>query len=292
VPDITVHPDDAGQRLDRFVRRMLPALPLSGLYRLLRTGAIALDGRRAPPGQRLAAGQVVRLPDRPAERPRAVAQRLSTELAIVARDDDLLVVDKPAGMAVHAGTRQRTDLATAVKAMLSPSTAALFVPAPAHRLDAATSGLVVFGVSGAGLRGATALFREGRVEKTYLAVVARPPAGDGGCIDLPLGVRDAGPRAAKAVPAVGGRFARTRWRVLRRRAGLALLQLELDGGRTHQARAHLAAAGMPILGDRRYGGAPAPRLMLHASRLRFAHPTTGTALDLSAPPPADFALAP
>ena len=314
MPDFSVHADDAEQRLDRFLRKLLPRATLGHVHKLLRAGRVTIGGERADGGRRLRAGEVVsvhadgellaqlRAPrhgDASARRG-AAARRAGAELAVVHDDAHLLVLDKPGGLAVHAGSGIDDDLLGRV-ARLLPSARDpdhgrpwTFRPAPAHRIDRGTSGLVVFGLSAAGLRGMAAAFRTGRVGKTYLALVrGRPPAARGE-IDLPLAARSGADAARpKTVPYAEGKAARTRWRVQRRRGGLTLLEVEIEGGRTHQIRAHLAAVGLTIAGDRRYGDrgrafADPHRIGLHAARLEFAHPVTAQHLALEAPCPADL----
>jgi 23S rRNA pseudouridine955/2504/2580 synthase len=280
VLELRIHEDDAGQRLDRLLRKLLPGATLAHVFKLLRQGRVRLDGARAEGATRVAAGQVLRVAvsDAVLQELRGVPRRKAAragEVVVVHRDAHLLVADKPAGLALHGGSGVAGDtLEARVRALVGARGAAVFQPAPAHRLDRGTSGLVVFGLSGAGLRGFTALLRAREVRKTYLALVRGVPRPSAGVIDLP----------------VAGQRAVTRYAVRSRRGGEALLELMLDTGRRHQIRAHLAAIGHPVLGDRRYGGDDAQRLMLHAWRLSFAHPVDGHALDLEAPPPPEFAV--
>lgn len=153
-----------------------------------------------------------------------------------------------------------------------------------HRLDQATSGLIVFGRGPAAQRTLSIAFAERRVAKRYVALVADPVAGDGGTIDLPLAA-DWPNRPRQQVDPENGKPSLTRWRVLVRDGAHTRLELEPVTGRSHQLRVHLAARGHPIVGDALYGGAPAPRLMLHATRLAFAHPVSGVPLSFHSPPP-------
>ncbi len=209
------------------------------------------------------------------------------DLAVVFRDEDLLVVDKPAGLAMHPGTGVHDHLLGRVHRLLGASRGHSFRVAPAHRLDRDTSGLVVFGVSAQGLRGFTALLRDHAVRKTYLARVhgLPPPQGE---IDLSLARHDASVGPKMHVQA-DGVAALTRYRVVATLAQRAVLEVELATGRTHQIRAHFAAIGYPLVGDHRYGRADgARRLCLHAWRLEFAHPINGDALCLVATPPPEL----
>ncbi|MCA8953442.1 MAG: RluA family pseudouridine synthase, partial [Planctomycetes bacterium] len=287
---IEVSEAEAGQRLDRYLRKLLRDVPLGAIMKHLRSGGIRVDGKKAPGSLRLAAGMALELRlaagDLPAAR--QVVQSAAVEDAfrgpaprIVHADADVLVVAKPAGLAMHAGSGQ--DGATLVDWLARSGRglrSATFAPAPAHRLDRDTSGLVAIGLSPRGLAGLTAAFREGRAEKVYSAVVAGSPAAETGTIDVPLAVvAAASARAPKVVvDREHGRPARTDWRMLQRGRRTALLELRPRTGRTHQLRVHLAHHGHPIVGDRRYGGPPARRLMLHAGELTVPHPRAGAPL--------------
>ncbi len=294
---------EAGQRLDRFLRKLLRDLPLSAIFRHLRSGAIRVDGRKVEGSLRLAAGMVLqlRLPaaDLPTADPSAAPARVPApawtgELAprIVHRDDDVLVVDKPAGLAAQPGSgRAGHDLLAWLGAQPFGAGSATFRPAPAHRLDAGTSGLLAIGLSPLGARGLAAAFRDGTVEKLYRAVVHGVPEPAEGTIELALRVReDAGSRQPKSVVDPQGQPARTDYVVERQGPDVALLRLRLHTGRTHQIRAHLAHLGHPIVGDRRYGSPRdlGRRLLLHAAELRFVHPRTGDPIVCRSRVPREF----
>lgn len=290
---LTITADDAGQRLDRFLRKALPDASLGQIFAALRRGQIRIGGARADGGHRLAVGQVVELTGAlatlpvPAPRPHAARRAAPHDLAVVFHDADLLVVDKPAGLALHPGTGIVDHLVGRVHTWLGPQRGHSFKLAPAHRLDKDTSGLVVFGVSAAGLRGFAAALRAGTVHKIYLALVHGAPAAQGD-IDLAL-MRDDAAAGPKVRVDASGVPAHTRYRLVARMGERSLLEIELGTGRTHQIRTHLAAIGHPLVGDRRYGGADgARRLGLHAWRLAFAHPVSGEPLRLQAEPPPEL----
>lgn len=210
--------------------------------------------------------------------------------ALVYADRHLLVVDKPAGLlSVPGRGADKQDCAVARVRREHPQ--ALVV----HRLDMATSGLLLLALGPAMQRALGRAFEQRRVGKRYAAIVAGrmepPPAADGwGCIDLPLAA-DWPNRPRQAVDAVHGRPSQTRWRLLRYDAGRDASRIELEPvtGRSHQLRVHLLALGHPILGDRLYAPPPvrerAPRLLLHASVLELAHPATGEPLRWCSPAP-------
>jgi 23S rRNA pseudouridine955/2504/2580 synthase len=294
---IAISADDADQRLDRWLRRRLPRVPLGALMKHLRTGAIRVDGNKADGALRLRAGMVVtlRLPAADlAAAPRAAAPALRHrgDVPIVFRDDDVLVVDKPAALASQPGTGQAGH--TLVDWLLAQPFArgtATFRPAPVHRLDRGTSGLDAIGLSPRGLRALAAAFRDDRVHKVYLAVVHGVPVPKQGTIEAPLLVRsDVRTDQPKVVVDPRGQPARTDYEVTRAGAERALLRVVLHTGRQHQIRAHLAHLGHPIVGDCRYGSpvAMGDRFLLHANELTFPHPADGRTVRLVCAPPAMF----
>ncbi len=207
-------------------------------------------------------------------------------------DDDFLVVVKPAGMVVHPAPGHSSG--TLVHALLGRggawSTAGGGVrPGIVHRLDRGTSGLMLAARNDPAHRNLSAQLATRALSRTYLAIVRGRPAPAAGAVEGAIGRH---PRDRRRMAVVeGGRAARTRYRVLETRGGYSLLELDLDTGRTHQIRVHLAALGHPVAGDTEYAGrrpGEPDRPMLHATRLRLRHPRTGEALAFEAPAPPDF----
>lgn len=194
-------------------------------------------------------------------------------------DEHLLVVDKPEGLLSVPGRGEagRDNLASRVQSQWPD---ALVV----HRLDQATSGLVVFGRGAAAQRALSMAFAERRVAKRYTAVVAGSPAGNEGRIELPL-VCDWPNRPRQMVDFTRGKPSLTHWRVLAHEGSRTRLALQPVTGRSHQLRVHLMAIGHAIVGDTLYAGEPAPRLLLHAEHLAFEHPTGGAPLAFTCPAP-------
>jgi 23S rRNA pseudouridine955/2504/2580 synthase len=306
----TISVAEEGQRLDRLLRRLLPQVPLGAIFRHLRGGTIRVDGAKAKPSLRLRAGMQLSLSlpasdlaailaaDERAASAMGAATATSQAMGrraprIVHQDDDLLVVVKPAGLAAQPGSGQDDDLTGWLAAQPFVRRTATFAPAPAHRLDRGTSGFVAIGLSPHGLRGLTAAFRDGRVAKTYLAVVEGVPTATEGRIEAPLWTRtSARAHQPKVLVDVRGKPARTDWQVLERGPRRCLLRLVLHTGRTHQIRAHLGHLGHPIVGDRRYGSRSELEhggFLLHAAELAFAHPVTDERLSFHEPAPAHFA---
>jgi 23S rRNA pseudouridine1911/1915/1917 synthase len=214
-------------------------------------------------------------------------------LAVVFEDEHLVVIDKPAGIAVHPGSGHIDD--TLVNHLVARYPAMASVgepdrPGVVHRLDRDTSGLLVFALTAAAYEALVAALKIRSVSRTYTALVHGQPSPDAGVIDAPVG-RDPTNRTRQAV-VVGGKDARTRYRALRSVGPWSLLEVNLETGRMHQVRVHLAAAGYPVAGDPTYGRAPRivglDRQFLHAARLKFAHPVSGGLLEFESPLPDDL----
>lgn len=293
-----VQADEADLRLDRWFRRHYPDLPNGRLQKLLRTGQVRVDGKRAQASARLAPGQTIRVPPLPAAgeapvpRPAAADPRDQAELRrmILHEDDALLVLNKPPGLAVQGGSRTSRH----IDGMLAGLDGGQGRPRLVHRLDRDTSGLLVIAKGASAAAALARAFQRHEVDKLYWALVAGlPPLADG-IIDQPLAKQAVGRggrtiELVQAAAAADGRKARTRYRTVARAGKVAAwLAMQPLSGRTHQLRVHAAVAGCPILGDPKYGG-PAARpngapagLMLHARELRLPHPDGGT-LALAAP---------
>lgn len=294
VRHIAVAPDDGDVRLDRWFKRHFPDVRYGELAKWLRTGQVRVDGKRAKPGQRLTAGQEVRIPPRapvvsdpvPAQRAVSAADTEDLRSRVLYRDDWLIALNKPSGLAVQGGSRTSRHLDGMLDALRFEADER---PRLVHRLDKDTSGLLVLARSRRAARELTALFRGRDVLKAYWAIVIGVPEPGSGTIDIPL-AKQGRAGAERMSAAVGGREAETAYRVIDH-AGqrLAWLELRPHTGRTHQLRAHCAAIGNPIVGDRKYGGREseidglARRLHLHARSLTLPHPHLGGRLELSAP---------
>ena len=270
---------DAGQRLDRYLRKVLPEVPLSRIFRLLRKGAVRIDGRKVSGELRLEPGTTISVEvsaDELRSAPAASSGQggLRSKVGVLFEDDDLLVVDKPAGMAVHpgTGTPAGTTLIERVQRDLGVS-ASVFQPALAHRLDRGTSGVVVVAKNRRILLEIQEQIRDHSAAKEYLALVVGVPERPSGVVKDRLERIDSRDHGAKSLVVKGGDRgveAETRWRVLRRFRGYALLEVRILSGRMHQIRAHLASVGHPVVGDDRYGEGRFPGLkrpFLHAARL-------------------------
>lgn len=298
VRHIAVSDDDDGVRVDRWFKRHFPDVPYGQLAKWLRTGQVRVDGGRTKHGGRLSSGQQVRVPpgasdaatSAPAQhdtaRPVSRGDTAELQASIVYRDDDLIAINKPAGLAVQGGTGTTRHLDGMLDALRFGASER---PRLVHRLDKDTSGLLILARTRQSARALSAEFQGRTMTKVYWALVLGVPDIAAGTIDAPLAKR--GPEGGERMTQVDdGQHAETDYRVLDHAARrVSWLELMPRTGRTHQLRAHCAAMGNPILGDGKYGGRDsfvpgvAKRLHLHARSLTLSHPQTGARLELTAP---------
>jgi 23S rRNA pseudouridine1911/1915/1917 synthase len=305
---IVAGPDTGGERVDRFLADAIGTISRSRVKSLIEAGQARRDGTvLAEPAETVRPGAVytLSLPHPVAARP--AAQRIA--FTILHEDDDLIVLDKPAGLVVHPAPGNEDG--TLVNALLAhcgeslPGIGGERRPGIVHRLDKDTSGVMVVAKTQAAMTALTALFAARDLDRAYLALVWGAPAPPAGEIEGAIG-RDPRDRKRMSVRPRGGKQALTRYNTMRVwHGGVSLLECRLATGRTHQIRVHLAASGHPVIGDplylRRLPAAarlipePArsrlldfPRQALHATRLGFRHPRTGHNLAFETPPPADF----
>ena len=292
-----VDAEGAGQRLDNYLLGQLKGVPRSHVYRLIRSGQVRVNSGRTSPSYRLQAGDRVRVPPvgvRPPTEVVATPDQLEwLGGRILYEDARVLVLDKPAGLAVHGGSSISLGCIEALR-LLRPTSKDLEL---AHRLDRGTSGCLLLAKRRSTLRVLHELLREGRVDKQYLALVKGRWPEDRSEIDAPLVTRRVGGEARVKVDP-SGKEARSTFRVVERYGKTAsLLNVAIDTGRTHQIRVHAAHAGHPVAGDERYGDKDfnehmksfgLGRMFLHAHSLEFEWPETGEPFNASAPLPNDL----
>lgn len=273
VRHVVVSKDRHGQRLDNFLCGLLDGVPRSLVYRLVRTGQVRVNGGRAKPMKKLRAGDEVRVPPvsvkPPTDRspPQALVERIRSRL--VARTEEYCIIDKPAGLAMHAGSGVGYGLVDVV---------AVFGKQwrPVHRLDRATSGLVLFACHRPALLALQQCFVRREVEKRYLALLSGNLTESICTVNAPLKkIRD-GSGQSQVIVDASGQPALTRFRVLEQLPGFSYVEAEIETGRTHQIRAHARHIGHPLAGDERYNAQAGPdglqRLFLHAHYLRLPWP--------------------
>lgn len=277
-----------GQRLDHFLAAAIPATSRKAIKRALDSGQVFVDGRVEPRAGRLLEGGeslVLTLPSR--------REEIVPILAVIYRDEALLAVNKPAGLPAHPTVAGRANALDLVRALLGPEATPILL----HRLDADTTGVLLFALDSVANQLLSRDFAERRLTKSYLALIAgEPPANFAVSDHLRAGVRGRTVRVES-----GGQAAQTEFHTLGRGPGFALVEARPHTGRTHQIRVHLAGNGFPLLGDALYGGPRtltlpdgevlvAPRHLLHARYLEFTHPLENRPTRITAPLPEDFQL--
>jgi len=301
--EFIVAAEDFGQRLDRYLASRMPDLSRTRIQELIHAGLVLVNAHAAKDSLRLKGGEHISVEAQP--RPALRAEPEAIPLEVLYEDEDVVVINKPAGMTVHAGAG--TSKGTLVNALLGRGHALSrggdsLRPGIVHRLDRETSGAILVAKNDAAHAKLSADFRQRKVKKTYLALVHGMLKGDRGSIDLAI-ARDPHRRMRMTTRPASkpgkSRAALTDWRVLARFPSATLVEVTLHTGRTHQIRVHFSAVKRPIVGDTLYG-APAQlrigkssliladRNFLHAARLGFAHPRAHRWVDVVAPLPGEL----
>ncbi len=288
---VRVERDQAGQRLDNFLLRRMKGLPRSRVYRLVRRGEVRVNKKRCKPEYKLEHGDNVRIPPFNGAESGAVPLMVSDGLAnmlreaILHEDEQMLVLNKPAGLAVHRGSGIRLGIIEAIRQVQPDWAKAELV----HRLDRDTSGVLLIAKDLKSLRTLQDQFRSQQVNKTYLALVCGSWPAEIRKIDAPLLKSEAvgGDRVVTVNPE--GKAATTYFNVLERFQGATLLEVKPETGRTHQIRVHCQHAGHGVVGDPKYDspnsvgpGISAKYLCLHAKTLSFRLPGSGQPVEISA----------
>ncbi len=294
---VTITEEEAGQRIDNYLLRVCKGVPKSHIYRILRSGEVRVNKGRIDQLYRLEQGDLVRIP------PIRIAEKASNatvpgaEFTIVHEDNHLLVIDKPAGVAVHGGSGVSYGVIEQLRAARPDAKFLELV----HRLDRETSGLLLLAKKRSALTNLHDQMREGHTDKRYLTAVAGNWVNKRQHVKLPLHKYTTPDGERRVVVQAGGMESHTVFSLLRKWEDFALLEAELKTGRTHQIRVHLASSGFPILGDEKYGDfalnkqlqkatekrGALRRMFLHAYKITFTHPDTGAKMTLQAPLPAE-----
>lgn len=288
---VTISDEEAGQRIDNFLLRICKGVPKSHIYRVLRSGEVRVNKGRVDQTYRLAVGDVVRVPPvRIAEKAAQVVP--GAEFSILLEDPHLLVIDKPAGVAVHGGSGVSYGVIEQLRAARPEAKFLELV----HRLDRETSGILLLAKKRSALTNLHEQIREGRLDKRYLALVYGDWQNSRQHVKLPL-FKYTTPEGERRVRVQSdGMPSHTVFNLIRRYGEFALLEAELKTGRTHQIRVHLASSGFPIAGDDKYGDfglnkalqkadgsrVALKRMFLHAYQITFLHPETGNPVTLKA----------
>jgi 23S rRNA pseudouridine955/2504/2580 synthase len=293
---LTIGPEEAGQRIDNYLIRICKGVPKSHVYQVLRSGQVRVNKGRIAQTYRLAEGDLVRVP------PMRIAERDPTlvpaaEFRVLLEDDALLIIDKPAGVAVHGGSGVSFGVIEQLRASRPQAKFLELV----HRLDRETSGVLMLAKKRSALTGLHEQIRIGGMDKRYLALVKGDWPNRRQHVKLPL-FKFTTPDGERRVRVQSdGLASHTVFNLLRKYGDFVLLEAELKTGRTHQIRVHLQSTGFPIVGDDKYGDFTLNRVMqkadgsrmalkrmfLHAYRLGFEHPLTGEPVNVEAPLPPD-----
>jgi len=304
VRQFTVAPDDDGIRLDRWFKRHMPETSFNAVSRWARTGQLRVDGKRATPGDRIEAGQQIRVPPAEAPAPASVRPKRDrpplspdeidfAQSMVIHRDKAAMVVNKPPGLATQGGTKTEKHLDGLLDALQFEAEGR---PKLVHRLDKDTSGALLLARSARAAAHFAKAFSSRTARKVYWALVIGAPSIEEGMIELPIAKQPGTGGEKMHVDEKEGLPARTRYRVIERAGNRAAwVELQPHTGRTHQLRVHLAAIGHPIVGDGKYGGPDAflsgtisRKMHLHARRIRVDHPDGGT-IDVTAELPSHIA---
>ena len=294
---VTITEEEAGQRIDNYLLRVLKGVPKSHIYRILRSGEVRVNKGRIDQLYRLQAGDLVRVP------PVRVAEKTFTapvpgaEFAILHEDSHLLVIDKPCGVAVHGGSGVSYGVIEQLRASRPDAKFLELV----HRLDRETSGLLLLAKKRSALTNLHEQMRDGVTDKRYLTVVYGDWKNARQHVKLPLHKYTTPEGERRVVVQAGGMESHTVFSLKRKWQKFALLEAELKTGRTHQIRVHLASSGFPIAGDDKYGDfalnrallkgdetrGALRRMFLHAHQITFTHPESGKEMTLNAPLPGE-----
>jgi 23S rRNA pseudouridine1911/1915/1917 synthase len=289
MPVATVPAEAAGQRLDGFLAAREEIGSRARAERMIEGGGVLVDGEPRPKSFRLAAGAEIRYPE--PEQTQTRLEPVDLDLTVLHRDEHLLVVDKPAGLLVHPVPGYRGP--TLVQGLLEEVGGEGVRPGIVHRLDRDTSGLLVVARDDRTLARLQSALRRRKIHRSYVALVRGRPPSRRGTIEAPIG-RDRRDPTHVSLDSDVTRPAVTHFAIAEALSGRTLLDVELETGRTHQIRVHLAAVGHPVVGDPVYGHGPElglDRQFLHAARLRFTHPWSEQEVDVRSPLPADLASA-
>ncbi len=284
---------ESGKKIQRLVRQMLPGVPLSGIHKMVRTGRVKLNGKRAKADDIVAVGDIIRLFMAEADYEQVSKKEkkfvgIDFRVDIVYEDEHIVVVNKPVGLLTHGANGEfKKTLVNEVLAYLHHKgelKSSVFTPAPVHRLDRNTSGLVVFAKNGEAIRKLNAEIKDHKIEKWYLAIVKGVISKEGE-IDIRLERSD----NSRTMVREGGKESVTKYHPLVSRNGTTIVLVQLISGRTHQIRAHFSHIGHPLLGDVKYGGGRPLKdsheihQWLHAAKIRLPDER-----EFSAPVPPNF----
>ena len=290
---LTVSPEEAGVRIDKYLAEQLPDITRSYLQKLLKDGSVQMNGKPVKTSTKTAAGAVIELTIPEPEEPEILPEDIP--LDILYEDSDVILINKPKDMVVHPAAGHYTG--TLVNALMYQCKGDLsgingvLRPGIVHRIDKDTTGVLIVCKNDKAHNALAEQLKEHSITRKYRAIVCGNLKEDEGTVDAPLG-RHPQDRKKMAIVRTGGKRAVTHYRVLERFGNYTYIECQLETGRTHQIRVHMASLGHPLLGDEAYGRVKSPFKLegqtLHAMVLGFIHPTTGEYMEFEAPLPEYF----
>ena len=290
---LTVSPEEAGVRIDKYLTEQLPDITRSYLQKLLKDGSVQMNGKSVKVSTKTAAGAVIELTIPEPEEPEILPEDIP--LDILYEDSDVILINKPKDMVVHPAAGHYTG--TLVNALMYHCKGDLsgingvLRPGIVHRIDKDTTGVLIVCKNDKAHNALAEQLKEHSITRKYRAIVCGNLKEDEGTVDAPLG-RHPQDRKKMAIVRTGGKRAVTHYRVLERFGNYTYIECQLETGRTHQIRVHMASLGHPLLGDEVYGRVKSPFKLegqtLHAMVLGFIHPTTGEYMEFEAPLPEYF----
>ena len=290
---LTVSPEEAGVRIDKYLTEQLPDITRSYLQKLLKDGSVQMNGKSVKTSTKTASGAVIELTIPEPEEPEILPEDIP--LDILYEDSDVILINKPKDMVVHPAAGHYTG--TLVNALMYHCKGDLsgingvLRPGIVHRIDKDTTGVLIVCKNDKAHNALAEQLKEHSITRKYRAIVCGNLKEDEGTVDAPLG-RHPQDRKKMAIVRTGGKRAVTHYRVLERFGNYTYIECQLETGRTHQIRVHMASLGHPLLGDEVYGRVKSPFKLegqtLHAMVLGFIHPTTGEYMEFEAPLPEYF----
>ena len=290
---LTVSPEEAGVRIDKYLAEQLPDITRSYLQKLLKDGSVQMNGKPVKTSTKTAAGAVIELTIPDPEEPEILPEDIP--LDILYEDSDVILINKPKDMVVHPAAGHYTG--TLVNALMYHCKGdfsginGVLRPGIVHRIDKDTTGVLIVCKNDKAHNALAEQLKEHSITRKYRAIVCGNLKEDEGTVDAPLG-RHPQDRKKMAIVRTGGKRAVTHYRVLERFGNYTYIECQLETGRTHQIRVHMASLGHPLLGDEVYGRVKSPFKLegqtLHAMVLGFIHPTTGEYMEFEAPLPEYF----
>ena len=293
VKKVTIGRDQEGQRVDNYLRKALPGVPNSLIYKIIRDGQVRINSRRVKPLYRLKADDIIRIPPVSVDlKSQSVSRFLLKDLKkiILHENDDFMIINKPAGIAVHSGSKIKNDIISSIKSLDKYKTVSLV-----HRLDLNTSGCLILAKNYHAASNLGKIFQSGNVEKNYLSLLSGSMTGDRIAVDQSI-TRNKGSRNNSVSISTNGKTALSYITLIKQFKDCCLVDIKIETGRMHQIRVHAKSIDQPVCGDTKYGDVSInkkmrnyglKRMFLHSKKLSFFYKGKH---DIEAPTPEDLTI--